>query len=149
MINKMRSQCGLHPFITLGYLPKLPHFSALHVPPAGTPASYWCWCPKAGSKLGGLATLMHGWLRICTKACDQTPWGMGNLGLRSDGNLAFRSLRHLQRSRANFVLVCFFHLLFVLNCNTPGSFQAWELQHGLELLVSRFNSVVCFSNYLS
>lgn len=43
----------------------------------------------------------------------------------------------------------FFPLLFLLNYNSMVSFQVSETQHGLELLLPGFKSVVCFSNYLS
>jgi len=43
----------------------------------------------------------------------------------------------------------FILLLFLLNNNSMVGFQVLETQHDLELLLSGFNSVVCFSNYLS
>lgn len=146
----MKLQYGLHLFISLGHSPMLPYCNAQHVLPAGIPVLYWCWCPKTGGKLCSLAVLVLVWLRIFKKTYDQVPWGrIVTFAILSDGNLAFKSSRHLQRSCANFILFWFFPLLFLLNYDTMASFQVWETQHGLELLVPGFSSVVCFSNYLS
>lgn len=135
--------------IALGYLPMSLHFDAEHVLPAGKPVLYWCWCPKTGSKPGvfwqyyaRLTNYMH---KGIWQDCPEV--GLLHVPLFLVG-IWHSDLLDTFRDPIQ-TLFPFILLLFLLNNNSMVGFQVLETQHDLELLLSGFNSVVCFSNYLS